>query len=90
METRVGIRELKSRLSEYLRQVKSGATLLITERGKPVGRITPIHASIDDRLEELIQAGLVAWSGTRLGKIVPVASTREGQRVSDLLLDDRE
>jgi prevent-host-death family protein len=90
METRVGIRELKSRLSEYLRQVKSGATLLITEHGNPVGRITPIHASMDDRLEELIQAGIVAWSGNRLGKIVPVASTREDQMVSDLLLEDRE
>lgn len=90
METRVGIRELKSRLSEYLRQVKSGATILITERGKPVGRITPIHASMDERLEELIQSGIVAWSGTRLGKIMPVAIACEGQAVSDLLLEDRE
>jgi hypothetical protein len=45
---------------------------------------------MDDRLEELIQAGIVAWSGNRLGKIVPVASTREDQMVSDLLLEDRE
>ncbi|RPI76098.1 MAG: type II toxin-antitoxin system prevent-host-death family antitoxin [Desulfobacteraceae bacterium] len=34
--------ELKARLSDYLNQVKSGAEVLITDRGKPVARIVPI------------------------------------------------
>lgn len=40
-EMTVGIRDLKAQLSNYLRQVKAGATLIITERGRPVGRIVP-------------------------------------------------
>jgi len=30
----VGIRELKNRFSEYLRQVRSGESLLVTDRGE--------------------------------------------------------
>ncbi|RTH21386.1 type II toxin-antitoxin system Phd/YefM family antitoxin [Thermus scotoductus] len=33
----VSIRELKNRLSHYLRLAKAGQTVEITERGKPVG-----------------------------------------------------
>jgi len=41
--TTVGIRELKTQLSRYIRQVKAGSTVVITDRGKPVGRrITPL------------------------------------------------
>jgi len=40
-ETTVGVRELKTRLSEYLRRVKTGETILITEHGQPVACIVP-------------------------------------------------
>ena len=36
MET-VGVRELKSELSRYLRRVRAGARLTVTERGKAIG-----------------------------------------------------
>jgi prevent-host-death family protein len=39
-----GIRKLKAHLSGYLRQVKSGVYVLVTERGTPVGHIVPIWA----------------------------------------------
>lgn len=32
-EVRVGTRELKSKLSEYLRPVKNGRTIIVAERG---------------------------------------------------------
>jgi prevent-host-death family protein len=76
----VGIRELKAHLSSYVRQVKSGASVVITEHGKPVGRI----------VQELREAGLAAWSGRRLSPIAPVAHTRGERMVADLLLEDRE
>ncbi|MCI0774033.1 MAG: type II toxin-antitoxin system prevent-host-death family antitoxin, partial [Chloroflexi bacterium] len=41
VERSVGIRELKNRLSKYLRAVKAGQTILITDRGRPVGRLIP-------------------------------------------------
>jgi antitoxin (DNA-binding transcriptional repressor) of toxin-antitoxin stability system len=40
MAIKAGIRELKSRLSAYLRMVKSGQTVIITERGKVIGYLS--------------------------------------------------
>jgi prevent-host-death family protein len=89
-EMSVGVRELKGRLSAYLRQVKGGATLVITEHGKPIGRIVPLHPSVQGRLEELAQAGLLTWSGRGLGARQPVARTSGPTTMADLLLEDRE
>ena len=38
----VGIRELRQRASEYLRLVEAGETFEVTDRGRPVARITPV------------------------------------------------
>ena len=37
----VSVRELKSRLSEYLRKLKSGEEITVTAHGKPVARLLP-------------------------------------------------
>jgi hypothetical protein len=37
-EMRVGTRELKSKLSEYMWRVKFGQTIVVTEHGKPIGQ----------------------------------------------------
>lgn len=86
----VGVRELKARLSRYLNQVKAGDTLIITERGKPVGRIVPIKTSLETRIQEMIQAGLLAWNGQKFAPQTPVARTRGERTVAELLLEDRE
>lgn len=54
----VGIRDLKNNLSRYLVAVQSGAEFLVTDRGKPVARLTQIDVSTD-RLAELVASGLV-------------------------------
>jgi antitoxin (DNA-binding transcriptional repressor) of toxin-antitoxin stability system len=36
----VGLRELKNRLSEYVRLVKNGETVLVTDRGAIVAELT--------------------------------------------------
>ncbi len=36
-----GIKELKARLSEYVRAVKAGETVLVTERGEVVAELRP-------------------------------------------------
>jgi prevent-host-death family protein len=89
-QTTVGIRELKTRLSHYMQQVKAGATLVVTERGKPIGRIVPQSPSVETRLQELVQAGLLAWSGHKLAPMAPVARARGKRTVAELLLEDRE
>ncbi|MDH7486261.1 MAG: type II toxin-antitoxin system prevent-host-death family antitoxin [Anaerolineae bacterium] len=86
----VGIRDLKARLSSYVQQVKAGSMVVITERGRPVGRIVPLSPSVETRIQELIQVGLMAWSGRKLVPRTPVAQTRGKLTVADLLLEDRE
>ena len=62
----VGVKELKARLSEYLRAVKAGETLLITERSDVVAELRPVRSrpaapgSIDDALDALAEAGEVS------------------------------
>jgi prevent-host-death family protein len=86
----VGIRQLKEQLSHYVDQVKGGSTVLITDRGKPVGRIVPVASSLESKLERLAEANLLAWSGRKLGAVTPVVPVRSEKTVSDLLLEDRE
>jgi prevent-host-death family protein len=38
---RVGLRELKNRLSEYVRLVRAGETVLVTDRGEVVAELCP-------------------------------------------------
>ncbi len=89
-EQTVGIRELKSRLSEYLQRVREGQTVVITDRGQPVGRIVPAGQPLAERMETLIQAGLACWDGRKLERAEPIARVAEGGSVADLLLRDRE
>lgn len=39
--TKVGVRELRQNLSKYLAVVKQGETLIVTERGVEVARLSP-------------------------------------------------
>ena len=38
----VGARELKTRLGGYLRRVRQGTTLVVTDRGEPVAELRPL------------------------------------------------
>jgi prevent-host-death family protein len=89
-QLQVGVRELKSRLSHYLRQVKAGQSVVITERGQPVGRIVPISQPLEERLQAMAQAGLILWSGKKLEPMPPIARGRGEDTVADLLVEDRE
>ena len=42
--TVVGARELKTRLGSYLRRVREGRTLLVTDCGEPVAELRPLEA----------------------------------------------
>lgn len=86
----VGIRELKTRLGQYIERVQAGGTVIITDRGKPVGRIIPIGTSLEAQVHQLAQAGLLAWSGHRLTRHTPRARTKGSRTVADLLIEDRE
>ena len=86
----VGTRELKNRLSEYLRRVKAGETIIITERGKPVGQIMPIQVDLTSRLKKLVEAGVVEWNGEPVPPYQPNVVNRSNQLLSDLVAEERE
>ena len=88
--TSVGTRQLRNHLSAYLRRVKAGETITITERGKPVGQIVPVHADLYSRLKKMAEAGVVEWNGQSLPPYQPKAVNRGKQLLSDLVGEQRE
>ena len=78
---RVGVRELRQNLSVYLRRVKSGESLEVTERGRAVALLVPL-AEGASALERLIEAGRAQAPKHRFAQLAPAAGepTRELSR----------
>lgn len=85
---RVGVRELKNRLSEYLRRVDHGEVILVTDRGRPVAEIRkPEHPppgwegiEVPSRLWEMLAQGAIRLGrpGPRSHKLPPGPSLPDG------------
>lgn len=88
-ERQAGIRELKSRLSEYVRDVKAGATVVVTERGRRVARLVPDGGTLEERLHALRASGAILWSGRRLGVVEPEPRADERTDVAGILVENR-
>ncbi len=55
------IAELKAQASAILRRVKAGEDVVVTDRGRPIARLTPYQGEITEgRLTELAGQGLIA------------------------------
>ena len=85
--TEVGVRDLKNNLSRYLDRVQDGEEVIVTDRGKPVARLSALDHSTD-RLAELIAAGVVRRpkSTTRSR---PARRIKPKGSVSDLVAEQR-
>jgi prevent-host-death family protein len=79
----VGVRELKNHLSRYLDDVARGTDVVVTDRGRPVARLSRIDADRRDRLAALVEAGLVTPPESRQRRR-PVPVVASGS-VSDLV-----
>ena len=55
----IGIRELRQNASKWINKVRAGASIQITDRGRPVAHLVPIHSADPDR-DALAAAGLLA------------------------------
>ena len=91
METdrqRVGVRELRQNLSVYLRRVKTGERLEVTEHGRPVALLAPLPSGMT-ATERLAAAGMLRPpSGDLLD--LPAPSGRPTRTVSEALARDRD
>jgi prevent-host-death family protein len=57
-------------LSKYLRSVKAGEEVLITERGRPIAKLAPAETSemLPDHLIEMEKQGLIKLGSGKLPK----------------------
>lgn len=64
------VSKLKASLSEYLRQVKAGEEVLVTERGRPIAKLTPAAVSplLPQDLAELEKQGIIKIGTGKLPK----------------------
>lgn len=91
---RVSISELKARLSEYLAGVRAGEELIVTDRGRPIARITPVNSEVDGRIERLVRTGQVTPPADPdvaidPADLVAMRSHEPGAGVVDALLEER-
>jgi len=89
----VGIKELKNRLTQYLRRTKSGQEVVITERGKPIALIKPIQSADRTASLEARLAGLAAEGAVVLPTRKPLKKLRlikaSGRPISKTILEER-
>jgi prevent-host-death family protein len=92
MRESVGARELKTRLGRYLRRVRRGARLVVTDRGEPIAELRPLEsdaAGNDAGLAALEALGVLTRpSQTRLAAFKPLRST--GRPLSEAIGEGRE
>ncbi|MBA4393834.1 MAG: type II toxin-antitoxin system prevent-host-death family antitoxin [Desulfobacca sp.] len=70
----LGVREVKTNLSGLLKKVKEGQEIIITDRGKPIGKIVPFPAkelSLEDRIRHLENQGLLDPLSKKAGRRLP-------------------
>lgn len=89
----VGSRELKVRLGTYLRRVRNGQRLVVTDRGRPVAELRPIEAgtATDAVLVELEARGMVTRpTRTGITPFTPVRCRGKGKTASQMVVEHRE
>jgi prevent-host-death family protein len=82
----VGVRELRQNLSVYLRRVRRGEPLVVTERGLPVATLQPLPA-----IYVLEQRGIPLRRGAgNLAELPPPVRLDPDQPLAEVLDDIRE
>lgn len=90
-QTIITLRQFKEHLDGYLRQVQTGKTLIIAVDGKTIARIVPKQPlAVHLRTREIVQAGLLARTGRRLGPRPKVARARAGRTLATWSLEDKK
>jgi prevent-host-death family protein len=89
----IGVRELKSRLTYYLRRTKQGEDIIVTERGRPVAILQRLDVatarSRDANLARLADHGVVILPTRKPSRTWKLIAHR-GRPVSDTVIEARE
>ncbi len=85
----VGVRELKNKLSHYLRGVKAGRLVEITERGESIAMLVPPKQSSAAQIAEVLsRKGVGSWKGGK-PKGASRRVTVRGKPVSQVVIEER-
>lgn len=86
---RIGIKELKNKLSYYIGHVKKGEHITVTDRGRAVAVIVPAQETeIVEKLMSLVRERFAFWEGGKpSGSPHPVPL--RGRPLSDIVLEGR-
>ena len=92
--TTVGVKRLKDHLSEYLRRVRDGEAILITDRGSPVAMLQPTGAAAgpedeEGRLWDLVREDRLLWGGGKPAGSPRPPRVRGRKTVARRVLEDR-
>lgn len=87
MTREVGIRELKDHASAVVDEVASGASVVVTRRGRAVARLVPVGH--DDTLRDGLAQRGIRWSGRRPSLPDPVTLVGDGPSASETAIADR-
>ena len=89
----VGVKELKNRLTQYLRRTKQGEEVIVTERGQPIALIQPIKSadkavSLEAKLARLAAQGVLSLPTRRPLRRVRLVKV-SGKPISKTIVEDR-
>lgn len=89
----VGIREAKANLSKLLRMVEKGKEVVLTDHGRPVGKLVPIDKGalpLSSRIKQMEEAGILEpLTGKGPRRLPPPIPVEKGM-AQMLLAQDRE
>jgi antitoxin (DNA-binding transcriptional repressor) of toxin-antitoxin stability system len=89
---KVGAREIKNRFGHYLRQVKSGETVYVTDRGTVVAEIKrspPPRTGDEEALQRLAAEGAITLGAGQHEDIQPSPVRRGKKLASRMIIEDR-
>ncbi len=91
----VGLKVLKNKLSEYVRLVAEGETVLVTDRDRVVAELCPPRAGRAQRLDdaflaEAVRRGWITPAAHRSGEPPPRRPVATTEEILRELSDDRD
>ena len=90
--TRVGIRDAKIHLSKFIKMVQNGSEIILTDRGRPVGKIVPIQAKelpLSSRIKKLEDMGILEALPQKNQKKLPFPISVPNDIAQTMLKEDR-
>lgn len=91
--SQVGVKELKDRLTHYLRRTQKGEEIIVTDRGRPIALLQQIEVgkplTREARLAQLAALGkIILPTGMPSKRLKPLAY--RGPSVGRAVIDDRD